>query len=174
MGGSRERAREQAVEIRKRDSLAGHRAFAELAVARKELGAARAEYAAAIAEAPLSAQPHFFYGIYLMLEEKNYKAAAGEFDAALRIDRSNMPARFQIGHLSALSGTNLERGEAELRIYLAHQPAFGDPPIARAHYWLGVVYEKLGRGAEARGEFQAALRLRPADSEAKQALKRVS
>jgi hypothetical protein len=43
-----------------------------------------------------------------------------------------------------------------------------------AHYWLGVIYEKQGKNAEARGQFQAALHLRPADDDAKQAVKRVS
>ena len=58
--------------------------------------------------------------------------------------------------------------------YLMYKPADDDLPLYRAHYWLGVIYEKQGKNAEARSQFQAALHLRPADNDAKQNLKRVS
>jgi tetratricopeptide (TPR) repeat protein len=174
MGGGVDKARDQATEIRKRDGLAGHRAFAAVAAAEKDMIAARAEYAAAVNENPDSPVPHCWYGIFLMLTEKNYQASAEELDAALRIDASYMPAYFQIGHLAALSGARLARGEEALQKYLAYRPGDDDPPLHRAHYWLGFIYEKQGRKANARDQFQAALRLRPGDNDAREGLKRVS
>lgn len=174
MGGGSDKAREQATEIRKRDALTGHRAFAAVAASAKDMNTARAEYAAAIRENPNSPRPHYWYGIFLMLTEKNYRASSEELDAALRIDANYMPAHFQVGHLAGLSGENLTGGEKALRKYLTYQPADDDLPLYRAHYWLGVIYEKQGKTAEARTQFQAALQLWPADNDAKQALKRVS
>lgn len=71
-------------------------------------------------------------------------------------------------------GANLAGGEKALQKYLMYKPADDDLPLYRAHYWLGVIYEKQGKNAEARSQFQAALHLRPADNDAKQNLKRVS
>jgi tetratricopeptide (TPR) repeat protein len=174
MGGSVEKARAQATEIRKRDALEGHRAFAQIAVKNKDLGAARSELLAAIREQQASPRPRYYYGVHLMVEEKSYAAAAEQFDAALRIDAGFMPAWFQIGHVAALSGTKLARGEEALRKYLTVRPGDDDPSLHRAHYWLGVIHEKAGRKAEARAQFEAALRLRPTDKSVKEALKRVS
>ena len=174
MGGSVDKAREQAREIRKRDALAGHRSFAQIAVKNGDLGTARAELLTAIREAPGSPRPRYYYGVYLMVEEKNHGAAAEQFNAAIRIDAGFMPAYFQIGHVAALSGTNLVRGEESLRKYLAVRPGEDDPSLHRAHYWLGMIHEKAGRKAEARAQYQAAIRLRPGDKSVKEALKRVS
>lgn len=174
MGGDVNKAREHAAEIKKRDLSAGHHAFALVAASKKDFKTAHAEYAASVRADPNSPKPHYWYGVFLMLHEKNYKASAEQFEAALRIDPEYMPALFQIGHVAALSGANLPRGEEGLKKYLGHKPAGGDPPVFRAHYWLGRVYEKLGRKAEARAQFQASLRLRPGNKDAREALKRVS
>lgn len=174
MGGDVDKARQQAIEIRKRDAMAGHRAFAAIAEAEKDVNAARIEYAAAIRENPTLPKPHYWFGIFSMLTDRNYKVAAAEFDAALRVDASYMPAHFQIGHLAAISEMNFGRGEVALQKYLEHKPGDDDPPLHRAHYWLGLIYEKQGEKAKARAQFQAALRLWPTDKDARQGLKRVS
>jgi tetratricopeptide (TPR) repeat protein len=174
MGGDDDKAREHAAEIRKRDAIAGHRAFAMVAVAKKDLKGARAEYAAAVREHPDLPKPRYWYGVFLMINEKNYAASGEQFDAALRIDPNYMAAHFQIGHLAALSGANLARGEEALKKYITVKAEDEDLPIHRAHYWLGLIYEKQGKKAEARAQFQESLRLRPKHKDAKDALKRVS
>ncbi|MBI2212158.1 MAG: DUF4386 family protein [Acidobacteria bacterium] len=174
MGGSVDKAREQAMEIRKRDALEGHRAFAKIAAKSDDTGSARTELLAAIRENPGSPKPRYFYGVHLMVDEKNYGAAAEQFNAALGVDAGFLPAYFQIGHVAALSGTNLAAGEEALRRYLTARPADDDPPLHRAHYWLGKIFEKAGRKGEARAQYEAALRLRPGDKSVKEALKRVS
>ena len=133
MGGGVDKAREQAGEIRKRDALAGHRAFAKIAAKNKDINAERAEYVAAVRENPNSPQAHYWYGTFLLLTEKNYKASGEEFEAALRVHVNYMPAYFQIGHLAALSGANLAQGEGALQKYLAYQPVDDDPPPCRAY-----------------------------------------
>jgi len=174
MGGSEEAAIEQATEIRKRDAMEGHRAFARIDVAAKKLDLARKEYAAMLKEQPSSARAHYFYGVYLMLTEKNYKAASDELESAVHLDASYMPAYFQIGRVAALSGANLARGEEALRKYLAYRPKEDEPSIARAYFWLGGIYEKQGRKADAKASYAASLKINPNQKDAGEALKRVS
>jgi len=173
MGGDEGKAREQANEIRKRDAFSGHRAFASLAAAKKDMNAARAEYIAAVRENPTSPKTHYWYAVYLMTGDKNYAGALQEFDAALRLDPNYMPAVFQVGHLAALAGSNYVRGEESLQKYLAHKPADDEPGHHRTHYWLGMIYEKQGKKAEARAQYQAALKLRANQKDVSEALKRV-
>lgn len=174
MGGDEDKAREHAAEIKKRDASAGHRAFALIAVSKKDLKTARAEYAAAVRETPDATKPRYWYGVFLMMNDKNYAASGEQFDAALRIDPNYMPAYFQIGHLAALSGVNLARGEETLKKYIATNVESENLSIYRAHYWLGLIYEKQGKKAEARAQFKESLRLRSENKDAQEALKRVS
>jgi tetratricopeptide (TPR) repeat protein len=174
MGGDETKAREQAMEIRKRDALMGHRAFAVLAMAKKDVAAARVEYVAGVRENPASAKAHYAYAAFLMTADKNFKGALDEFDASLHADPNYMPAVFQIGHVAAISGTNFARGEESLQKYLAYKPATDEPGLHRAHYWLGVIYEKQGKKAEARTRYQTSLRLLSGQKDVTEALKRVS
>jgi tetratricopeptide (TPR) repeat protein len=173
VGGDEEKAREQAAEIRKRDAFEGHRAFATIAAAKKDMNAARAEYIAMVRESPASAKSHYWYAVFLMTGDKNYKGALEEFDAALKLDPNYMPAVFQIGHLAALSGSNYARGEESLQKYLRYKPAGDEPGLHRARYWLGTIYEKQGKKGEARAQYEASLKLRPAQKDVEEALKRV-
>jgi tetratricopeptide (TPR) repeat protein len=109
-GGSEAAATAQATEIRKRDGGEGHRAFARIFTAAKKPDLARKEYDELLKEQPVSARAHYFSGVYLMLNEKNYPAATGEFESVVKLDPAYMPGYFQIGHVAALAGTNFARG----------------------------------------------------------------
>ena len=65
-------------------------------------------------------------------------------------------------------------GEETLRAYLTHRPAEDEPSHARTHYWLGLLYEKQGRKADARANYAASLKLNPSSADVKDAMKRVS
>lgn len=173
-GGSDSAALEQAAEIRKRDAIEGHRAFARIHTAAKKPDLARKEYADMLKEQPASARAHYLFGLYLMLTEKNYKAAGDELEAAVKLDPAYMPAYFQIGHLAALAATNLARGEEALKKYLAYRPKDEEPPEARAHYWLGGIYEKQGKAADARSSYAASLKINPNQKDVNAAMKRIS
>jgi tetratricopeptide (TPR) repeat protein len=173
MGGSEEKARQQAEEIRKRNLLDGHRAFGRVYTRQKKYEQATQEFAAAVREQPNSAKAHYYLGGALM-NEKKYPAAAAELDTAIRLDPSFMPAYFRIGALAATANNNLARGEEALKKYLAHKPGDDEPSLGRAWYWLGNIYEKQGKKAEARQSYGAALKLMPTSKEISEALKRVS
>jgi tetratricopeptide (TPR) repeat protein len=173
-GGSESAAIGQATEIRKRDTGEGHRAFARLHTAAKKPDLARKEYVDMVKEQPTSPRAHYSYGVYLMLTEKNYKSASEEFESAAKLDPAYMPAYFQIGHVAALAGDDFARGEEALKKYLAYRPKDEEPSIARAHYWLGGLYEKQGKKAEAKSSYAASLKINPNQKDVDAAVKRVS
>lgn len=173
LGGSIDTARDQAVEIRRRDSLAGHRAFAALAMAGKDLDGARDEHLAALSEQPGSAEARYWYGVFLIVTTKEYEAARDQFAATLALDPGYRAAQFQIGHVAALSGTGLDEGKEALLEYLKHVPGPSDLPLYRAHYWLGVLNERLGDRPAARHHLEEAQKIRPDDKETRKALARL-
>lgn len=173
MGGSEEKAIAEANEIKKRDAIEGHRAFALIYHRQKKPDLVRKEYVDAVKEQPNSPRAHYWLGVSY-LGDDNYPAAAGEFEAAIKVDPLYMPGWFQVGHVAALTGTNLERGEQSLRKYLASTPKRNEPPLYRAHYWLGTIYEKQGKKAEAKASFATSLSANPNQKDVQEAMKRVS
>ncbi len=124
LGGSEEKALQQANEIAKRDAAGGHRAFG-----------------------------------FIDLRHGDYKAAAEEIEAAIALDPNDMPTWFEIGHVAALSGLNLQRGEAALQKYLTYTPKGDEPSLDRALYWLAKIYEREGRRADAAQAYADAQRI---------------
>jgi len=174
MGGSFDKAFEQAREIKALDPIVGHRAYAFIYSQQKKPDLAKKEYGDAIREQPDSPKAHSYLGQYLVNTEKDYAAAFSEFETALKLDPSYMAGFYHLGRTAALANANLARGEEALKKYLAYAPKENEPPLANAHYNLGAVYEKQGRKAEAARAYQAALKLNPSLKLASEALKRVS
>lgn len=173
MGGSEEKAIAQAAEIKRRNPIEGHRAYARVYTSQKKPDLARKEYVDAVREQPASARAHYLLGTFLLVD-KNWSGALHEFDMALKLDASYMPTFFRIGQHAARSESNYARGEESLRKYLAYKPAENEPDHASAWYWLGQVQEKQGKKAEARQSYANAQKLAPTSKEIKEALKKVS
>jgi Tfp pilus assembly protein PilF len=174
MGGSFDKAFEHAKAIKATDAVVGHRAYAFIYSQQKKPDLAKKEYLDAIHEQPDSAKAHSYFGQYLASAEKNYRAAIAEFESALKVDPHYMAAFYHLGRTAALADTNLARGEESLKKYLAYTPKENEPTLARAHYFLGAIYEKQGKKAEAKQHYEAALKLNPSLKDASEALKRVS
>ncbi len=174
MGGSYDKAFEQAKEIKAIDPIVGHRAYGFIYSQQKKPDLAKKEYGDAIREQPNSAKAHSYFGQYLVNVEKNYTAAFSEFETALKTDPDYMAAFYHLGRTAAQANTNLARGEEALKKYLAYTPKENEPTLANAHYWLGAIYEKEGKKPEAAQSYQAALKLNPSLKLAVEALKRVS
>ena len=171
MGGSYEKAFEQAKEIKTIDPIAGHRAYAFIYSQQKKPDLAKQEYLDAIREQPNSLMAHGHFGQYLVNVEKNYTAAFAEFETALKLDPSYMPAFYHLGRTAAQANTNVAPGEEALKKYLAYTPKENEPTLANAHYFLGAIYENEGKKAEAKQIYQAALKLNPSLKQASEALK---
>ena len=174
MGGSMDKALEQAKEIKAVDPVVGHRAYAFIYTQQKTPDLGKKEYLDAIHEQPGSAKAHSYFGQYLVSVEKNYADAIGEFETALKAEPTYMAAYYHLGRTAALGNTNLARGEQSLRKYLGYTPKENEPTLANAHYYLGAIYENQGKKAEAKRSFEAALKLNPTLKLALDALKRVS
>jgi tetratricopeptide (TPR) repeat protein len=172
-GGSEKNALAQAAEVKRRDRFAGHRAYARLYIRQKKLDLARKEYVDAVREEPSSAQARVALGAFYAMNEKNFAPAFTELDAALKLDPDYMPAWFRLGQAAAVSGTNLPRGEDALKKYLAYRPKDNEPGRVSAWYYLGSIYEKQGRKAEARTAYANALSINPRWKEAREAANRV-
>lgn len=173
LGGSLEKARDEAEEVRGRNALEGHRAFGRIAELRKEPDRALEEYRQALVEFPESAEPSYWLGAFYA-RRKDYANAFEAYEKLLERDPGQMEARYQIGRLASVSGQNLELGEECLRRYLEHEPGPEEPSLASAHYHLGVLYEKKGSRELARREYSAALEIQPSLADARQALKKIS
>ncbi len=174
IGGSFDKAFEQAAEIKKLDPLQGHRAYGIVYSQQKKPELAKKEYLDAVREQPNSPKPHNMLGQYLANVEKNYTGAFQELETALKLDPAYMPPWFHLGRVAAISGTNLARGEETLKKYLGYTPKENEPALASAHYWLGTIYEKQGRKVDAKKSYETALKLNPSMKSASEALKRVS
>lgn len=173
MGGGEDKALAQAAEIKRRDSIDGHRAYARIYLHQKKQDLARKEYVDAVRANPKSAKAHYFLGNFFF-NEKNWPAALHEYDVTLQLDPAYMPAWLRIGQHAARSESNYARGEEALRRYLAYTPTEKEPGHAAAWMALGTIQEKQGKKAEAKASYTNALKLAPGDKGVLEALKRVS
>lgn len=174
MGGSEEKALQQAAEIRKRDVYQGHRAYARIYQRQKKNDLAKKEWIDAIRDQPQSARPHISLALYYVNTEKNNVAAWNEIENALKVEPASMNVQFRIGQMAALTGAQYARGEEALKKYLAYRPKENEPDLASTHYYLGMIYEKQGKKAEARQSYAAALKMNPGSKTFNEAVKRVS
>ena len=173
MGGSQEKALEQAAEIKKRNNLEGHRAYARIYARQKKTDLARKEFVDAVRENPTSARAHYLLGSYL-INDKNWSGSLQELEAALRLDPNYMPTYLRLGQHAALSGQNYARGEEMLRKYLTYKPADREPGHATTWFFIGMIQEKQGKKADARASYLNAQKLAPQAKDIAEAIKRVS
>lgn len=168
LGGSSQKARAQAEEIRRRDSLRGHRAFGRIAEHEKRFEAAAEEYGRAIKESPEASDP-VYWRAELAERRKDYATAFDLFETLAR-SGSSPEALYEIGRLAGISGQQLALGEESLKLYLERQPGLEEPSLAWAHCRLGSIYERKKDRVLARREYTAALEVDPLLTEARQAL----
>lgn len=171
-GGGVDKARAQAAEIAKLDPVRGDLAYATIARAENKPDEALVRLKAAQAKRPDDPRLALQVGL-VMQEQKKYDDAFAWFQQTVQRDPGAMAAWYQIGRTAVLSDSRHAEGEAALKRYLAGQPAEQDPPHAAAHWRLGMLYELMQRVAEARAQYQAALKLDPEHAESKAALKKL-
>jgi cytochrome c-type biogenesis protein CcmH/NrfG len=173
LGGGEDKALAEAAEMKKLDTMMGHRAYARVYRAQKKPELARKEMVEAVREQPNSAAAHYYLG-NAWFAEKKYAQALHEYEYALKLDATYMPALFRLGVLAAETNSDHARGEASLKKYLTYKPAEDEPAVASAWYYLGKIYENQGRKADAKQSYLNAQKLVPDDANIKAALKRMS
>jgi len=171
MGGSLDKAKEQAQVIAKLNPLGGHFAAARIQEHLKEPAAEEAELKAALEVAPDSMSAWNNLGSFYQ-SSKRWTDAFALYDRMIKERPNDVIAHFQYGRAAAFSGENLERGERELRYWLANAPK--DAAVvtqSSAHVRLGMILDKQDKKDAARAEYQEALRIFPKNVEAERRLK---
>jgi len=168
-GGSKQKALEMAMEIKKRNAYRGGYTVASVCVQTKDFACAERELVALRSAYPDSA------GTYAQLaafyaNQKEFDKSWAVIEERLKAKPGDKAALFAVGRTGALSGQNLDRAEAALKSYLASPPDVNAIPPANVHFRLGMVYEKKGDTALARKEYMTALQLNPRLQDAKRAL----
>ena len=161
MGGSEAKAREQQVEIAKRNTVRGQMAAAAIAWHARDTVATERALRGSVNAAPDSAGPTLQLAARLAGWGRQAEAFA-TYDAFLARNPVHVPARFQYGRLAATSGEQLPRAEGYLRALLADASwTTGNwaPSRAAVHARLGDVLRHQGKAAEARASYERALAL---------------
>jgi len=170
IGGSNDKAMDQARQVAAIDAVEGHYAMATVYFDQKKLAEAEQEYKAAIAADPTRARSYADLGFLYIAEKKDSEAPA-LFKRAVEADANYLPGYFGVARTDLLAGQNLDEAERFFKKYLTRWPDEGDPSWANTHWRLGQVYEKQGRKDQAVAEWQEALKLAPGYKPAQESLK---
>ncbi len=174
MGGSTDKAHQQAAEIKKLHPYRGYYAEARIASRQKNAAAEGKAYedalAAAKAAAPDSMAPWFSLAAYYRRQSR-FDEAFVLYDSIVKRWPNDIPVHLSYGYAASLSGRQLERGERELKLYLEHHPKdASDATLSFVHYHLGQIHEKSGRKDAAKADYTEAIKLSKDNADAKKAL----
>jgi tetratricopeptide (TPR) repeat protein len=162
VGGSVEKAREQALIISTLSVYDGHVATASIARHDKDLAGEQNALEAALAAAPDTANAWYQLELFYQNQQK-WPQAFALLDRALKErPATDLVLHFYYGRASAISGENLDRGERDLKHWLA-SAAPSAPTVSQSagHWRLGMIYEKQAKKDSARAEYQLAVSLNP-------------
>ena len=168
LGGSKEKAKVLAFEVRARSPYRGALVVAQVCGATKDQACVERELSSIVRAYPDSAAAHGLLAAAYAINGQHAKAFA-VLDARLKAKPADANALFALGRTASISGQNLDRGEQALKAYIA-DPLPKGPAVANAHYRLGTIVAKKGDKAAARKEYQQALKLNPKLDDAKKAL----
>jgi tetratricopeptide (TPR) repeat protein len=110
-----------------------------------------------------------------LIDQKRYGDAATVLRRAETAIPDDLSPYVSAARALLHQGAELPMAEAWLHKYLneTKEPEPTAPPLAAAHWSLGLVYEKLGQTADARRELETAVRLKPDFEPARQDLNRL-
>jgi tetratricopeptide (TPR) repeat protein len=169
LGGSVTKAKEQAAEILKRDTLRGTLAYASVAQDQKDFATAERLCRSAVASFPDSLSPRYALGT-LFARRERYDEAFAVFDSVLADRPDDLIARYLIGRTGAASGQRLDRAAQAMKEYIASPPRPNSPRPAGAHWRLGMIYEQQGRKDLAAEEYKKSIALDPGFADARKSL----
>ena len=173
MGGSDDKAKEQIAQMTKLNPSRGHQAAARFAQRRKDVPGEERELKAAIAAAPDSLAAIQYYPLaQFYRRQSRWDEAFTTYDLILKLKPDEIVPHLGWGATSVQSGKFLERGERELKQFLALSTVekVGPANLSGGHYRLGMLYEKTARRDQARAEYTEALKINPQYTDAKKAL----
>jgi tetratricopeptide (TPR) repeat protein len=172
VGGGADKAKAEAARLRALSAYHGGFAQAKIEEHEKAWEQAESQYRALIRAFPDSVRPVSALITHLQ-NRARFDDAFVAIDERLAKFPNDTLIVYQLGRNAAMSGKELNRGEAALRKFLALLGATEPQSRANAHYRLGMIREKLGDAATARAEYDSALALAPRYEDALAARKRL-
>jgi hypothetical protein len=171
-GGDRAAARRHAEALVRYNGYVGALMLQSVHAAAHDTVAVEATLRGMLTSYPDSVVPRI--GLATLYQDRNRPREAWTLlQPLVETERPHSGALYLVGRLSAVTGTELDRGERALREYLRSTPAPDEPPHAAARTRLGDILRHRGDVAGARREYEAALRLDPDFQQAKDALRRL-
>jgi len=169
-GGSKKKAREQAEEVVKYDSVRGNAMLAGVYIKDEKYDLAVEKLEICVRAQPENIEYRYRLGmLYQQLEE--YGKAFDVFERVLDDDPNDLGALYQIGRTAVFARSNTDRGMVCLEKYLTMEPKPGYPGHDGAHWRIGMLYEISGDTARARTEYETAVRLNPDEDGYRESLK---
>jgi tetratricopeptide (TPR) repeat protein len=171
MGGGEEKARAEAAEIMKRNRYRGQMLSAGAASRARDYATAERLLKSVVSEHPDSVSAVGSFAVFLADRGRPAEAFAA-VEAYQKRHPADPVVHYQLGRVAAVTGQQLDRGEAALRKYLAVAPTPGPnvPAPSAAYLRLGNIAERRGDTAAARAAYEQALRLEPRSAPARRAL----
>jgi len=169
LGGNKEKAREMALEIMKRNPYRGSIAATSLCAADNDTLCVVRGLQEMMTSYPDSAGVYAGLAVFYA-NQKQFDKAFAVLDERLRTKPNELRTLYQLGRTAALSGQNLDRGEQALKFVLANPTPESGPSPSGLHYRLGMIYEKKGAKDLAREEYRTVLQLNPRHQDAQKAL----
>ena len=169
VGGGRRRAEAHARALAGIDPAFGHRARSALLAQDGRMKEAEEQLHAAIAARPEEPDHRYALGYFYQGEER-WAEAFATFEEIARRFPAELEAQFQLGKTAAISGQRLDDGVQALQRYVQYKPKAGEPPLAWAHYRLGLIHQQRRDRAAAAAAYEAALKLDPGFRDARAAL----
>jgi tetratricopeptide (TPR) repeat protein len=170
MGGSINKAKEEAAKIAQLNPYRGHFAANQIANNQKDLAAAEKNWRAFYAAYPDSVSPMTNLASFLI----NNKRAEEAWPVVEKFHTKypeNIFGQFWFARTGTATGKQLDKGEQLLKSLLTI-PADKTPRYANdaLHFRLGELHAKRGDKAKAKAAFEEALKLNPKNEGAKKAL----
>jgi tetratricopeptide (TPR) repeat protein len=173
IGGSHDKALQEAARIAVLNPARGHVAYGLIADHDERFVDAEREFLAAIQIAPDDLLQRYELG-QAQLAQRHYEAAFGTFEGLIRRFPRETAAYYYFAGVAVQSGQRLERAAEALKTYLSRGPTSDDDPSpVLAYRLLGRLSELTAHSDQARSAYRTALQLDPADTEIAQALQKL-
>ena len=173
VGGGEDKAQPHIRELMEMDAAEGHYAAGNCRRQKKDFAAADDEFTKSLESRPKSAELIYDIGDYAMKRGDPERLFA-VVDAGERVAPNDPRARFYRGVGLVLKMETPEEAKGLLQEYARRAPKRnGYPSPAWVHAWLGRLNENTNDIAEARKEFESALRLDQKNKMAQEELKKI-
>jgi len=173
VGGGNDKAHQQVNAIAAVDSTAGRFARAAYLMHRNDVSQAAIEYRAAVSARPANLE-WYFEAAEFFEKQGDARGLRAALDGAASVDSTDPRLLYFRGITDVVAGVELSDAESLLQRYLAVPVRSDRPSRSSTHEWLGQLYERLGRVADAESEYRISMALDPDHKSPRERLRRLA